>query len=341
MMGNTELERLLRASSTSFNAAKSKDQEKGRYRFSISVEEPIKRDLTQHDLSGIFFYHCHFVGCNFGSMFEASFNSCTFEDCTFLSRNGIGQSGGPSKLCDVVFYECTFDGTRFDRAHLEDVKFVEPVLKSLPSFNKSLLKTRLVYDQDPPSVGFLDAIANAESSPNLDVDVIGELSTRKLSWETIRVAAKLPFLQISLVGVTALSIFTILVSDISQPFVELYGHCVKLANEGDGVLASFQAVCERIAATGVNATSVDGVFWLFVSFYVIFAGSLIQTIKCPEEINEFSRAKWVQQLRRPSAVYTALSIREPKWIAAAAALQALGLIIFIFKTVRALLGMLF
>jgi hypothetical protein len=174
----------------------------------------------------------------------------------------------------------------------------------------------------------------------VDIDVIGELSAPKLSWETIRVAAKLPFLQISLVGVTALSIFTILLSDISQPFVALYGHCVELASDEDGILASLQAVCERIAATGLNATSVDGVFWLFISFSVIFAGSLIQTTKCPEEINEFSRAKWVQQLRRPSAVYTALSIRSPKWILAAATLQGVGLAIFVFKTGRALFGML-
>lgn len=331
MAAQKDLNRLIHRSHISFNSARNAHSSTLDAKSpSINTPNIIRRNLSSHDLTGIFFYNCTFVGAYFGTLNDVSFNLCTFTNCDFGPTQNFG-NGAVAGAKDVTFFECTFNGGSFERQNLSNFKIVDPTIEALPSFEGAIFSHKFVYDHDPVDIGLLDKIINAETAPHCDLQIIGSTQFPRMSWEQIRFVAKLPFLQVSFVGIVAVAAIAVITSSIEEPINSVSQQCTQLLIEFPEAQSILNRLCEAIPKLSFTSGTLEALRFMFLNFLVIFLGALIQTIKCPIEISEFSRAYWTRQLRRPSIFYTALAHRERYWMIIAGALQAGGVGFFLYR----------
>lgn len=333
-----DLNRLIHRSHISFNEAREKDTSTlDSERPSISSLKPIKRNLSQHNLRGVFFFGCVFEKVSFGSLVDTSFNGCKFIECDF-GPAPTDRTKSPKASEDVVFFECEFYGGSFARQRMQNWEFIDPVFEYPVSFEGAVLEQRFVYHAEIIDQDFLDALANAETSARSDVQIIGNRNYPKISWETIRFVSKLPFLQVSFVGIVAVAALAVLVGSIEEPFASLSQRCEVALQEHPDVQSVLGRVCGFIPELSLTNGILDALQIMFLNFLMIFIGAFIQTTKCPNEVTEFSKTYWVRQLRRPQAFYQALAQRERCWMFASAIFQAVGICFFLYKAGSAFLS---
>lgn len=332
-----DLNRLIHRSHISFNEAREKDSSTlDSERPSIHSTKPIKRDLSEHNLQGVFFFGCVFEKVRFGSLVDTSFNGCRFIDCDFGPAPS-DRIKSPNGAKDVVFFECKFSGGSFARQSMHNWEFTDPVFESPVSFEGAVLEQRFIYEAEAIDQDFLDALADAETSARSDIQIIGKLKFPKISWETIRFVSKLPFLQVSFVGIVAVAAFAVLAGSIEDPFTNLSQRCDLALQDYPNAHNVLERVCGFVPQISLTNGILDALRIMFLNFLAIFIGAFIQVTKCPNEVTEFSKAYWVRQLRRPQTFYQVLAQRERRWMFAAAALQAVGIGFFLYKAGSAFL----
>lgn len=176
-----------------------------------------------------------------------------------------------------------------------------------------------------------------DTSPKSLVQIIGDVEEPRLTWEKVRFIGKLPFLQISLVGVTSLAILASVFFSVGKAQTTVVLECKELASSFVGDGQSVTSFCDSLALALPSSEVLSNLRNTFIGLLAIFLGALVQTVVCPEEISEFSRARWVRQLRRPKEFYIALATKYRKAIWLASTLQAIGIVYFAYKAIRAFL----
>jgi hypothetical protein len=169
------------------------------------------------------------------------------------------------------------------------------------------------------------------------VQIIGDIKEPILTWEKVRFVGKLPFLQISLVGVTSLAVLASVFWSVDSAQKNLELQCNELANNLVGVSERITSFCENVVVALPSGEVLSSLRNTFIGLLAIFFGALVQTVACPEEISEFSRARWVRQLQRPKEFYIALATKHQKAVWLASGLQAIGVAFFAYKAIRAFL----
>ena len=331
-----DLSRLINSSPHSFNTAKRALQQKGL--LPVIRDVKVKRDLREHDLSNLFFFECTFENAKFGNLRDCTFSNCPFIYCDFSPSYSTENSNDSLGLVNLTFFECCFDGTKFDRQRMRDFRIVDPVIIVSPTFSRSFIDGTFVYDDKVINPTVLQKLINAETSPEARVLIIGHMFSSFVNWERIRVLAKLPFLQVSLLGVSLLSIASVIVASFGEPFQFLLPSCEKILESDFTSAQIFLRVCLETANLSIGIGLLSSLRFMFIGFLFVFLGALIQVTKCPEEILEFSRAFWVRQLRRPTEFYSTLSYQKSIWIVSAAVFQFLGIGLVVFKTVKSFLN---
>lgn len=327
-----DLDRLIHSSHISFNAArKETDSLIGGQKPSIRTGKPITRDLSAHNLENISFYGVSFSGVRFGTVSHVIFNDCTFTDCDF-GPSEKDSADTPDGMLDVLFFECTFDGGAFDAQTLIKCSIIEPNILNPPSFVQTLLGEKFVYSQAKVNFDFLNSIVDADTTPR-SIPVLGESQFPKLTWEQVRFVSRLPFLQVSFLGMISLAILAMLVANVEEPFEAVFKECTERLVRTTISMPALSEFCDSIRTYTLTGGLLGTLKMMFLNFCILFAGAFIQTLKCPNEVLEFSRAYWTRQLRRPSVFYSALANRNRSWLWAAVILQAGSVLFFAYKAI--------
>jgi hypothetical protein len=278
-------------------------------------------DLHLYDLSNARHSESDFSEVIFGGLTDAEFAGCTFEKCTFQASSGHNNPN----LKSLLFYECEFRQASFDDVHLEDVKFVKCTFKEAPTFANALSTGRVEIKQS----------GNAETFKNLpDLDIsLGETSWLDtdivaapwlgLDWSKVAVLKRLPFLQVSIVGLMLLTL-NALVLDVagaaSQSFVEW---CRGIARDGLPGSAS-EAYCTTASGSQILESANWSVLWTLAIFLSLFLGSFIHAVACPAEVGEMTENQWRIEHRRPRLFHQLLAGRRPKLLYASLVFYATG-----------------
>lgn len=294
-----------------------------------STNKSIRGDLFRHDLDGMNFYRCTFVGVRFNSISDVSFSECKFVDCDFSFHPEILHYSSLIQSVNLVFFECRFEGGKFDRQELKNFKVIDPVFGKPPSFRQCKLSGNFIYQQEVPDNLFLNGLIQADTAHNSDVYIKGKMP--KFTWEQIRFASKLPFLQVSFVSATSIAALAVILPSADEPFAALATLCGIAADQVGFGQTNASHICENVASFSITSGVMESLRLVFMNFLIIFVGAYIQTTKCPDEVIEFSRAYWVRQLRRPNDFYTALASRERIWLWPAAVMQGLGVGYFLYR----------
>lgn len=301
---------------------------------SIRSHRKITRDLSHHNLGGTFFYGTTFEGVKFGSLEDVTFNGCVFIECDF--GPSPNNANGKAAACrDLVFFECEFDRGIFARQTLHNCSIIQPTLVKPPVFDGAILESKFVYEHERINLELIDYLVEAETAPRCEIQVVGEASYPRGSWETIRFIAKLPFLQVSFVGIIAVSALAVLVGNIEAPLISLSITCSRAMEDHPEAQTILSGFCNQLSGFSLSSGILESLQFMFLNFLAIFLGALIQSSICPNEVTEFSRAYWTRQLRRPAVFYTALAHRARSWMIVAASLQAIGIGFFLYRAVEA------
>lgn len=332
-----DLASLISASSKNFNRARDLLRSRGQNRPTLRNVQITSRSLQGYDLNELYFFNCSFDEVSFGNLSNVNFNNCHFSKCAFspdLKRISAGQE---PMLSDVIFFKSSLDGDSFDRQTLKDVQFAQLEMKRVPSFKGALFDGYFIYEDDLIERDLLIAFSEADTSPRSLVQIIGDIEEPLLTWEKIRFVGKLPFLQISLVGVTSLAVLASVLWSVDSAQTSLELECKELASNLAGVSERISTFCENVVKALPSGEVLSSLRNTFIGLSAIFVGALVQTVACPEEISEFSRARWVRQLRRPKEFYIALATKHQRAVWLASCLQATGVAFFAYKAIRAFL----
>ncbi|KQT48117.1 hypothetical protein ASG47_07005 [Devosia sp. Leaf420] len=157
----------------------------------------------------------------------------------------------------------------------------------------------------------LTNLLRSNTEPDAEITLTASSSSRQgvalptVTWATVRVLARLPFLQVSLALIAVMSALIIVAGDMNGRVDQVVRQCLNSLARMDVTGRSLD-VCALLDTSVMNAAVLE-LKNLILSFSAIFIGALLQSLSCPEEVIEFSRAYWSRHLRRPSVIYNALA----------------------------------
>jgi Pentapeptide repeats (9 copies) len=302
----------------------------------LTGKASVARDLRNYSLDGLVFFGLIFDGSTFGRLSNAKFIGCTFKRCHFASENlALDVNFGGGSLDEITFFECTFDKTNFSGTDLRRVRFREPRTPTVPEFNRCRVSDYVQLSQETLSPAFLVNFTKAIFLPDCRLVLSGEYARPVIDWESVRTIAKLPFLQISLVGVVVFSFLAILLQGIKEQISFAQKNCKAGTDEYSAFGLQVARVCDWLLSIPDVSVLSESILFFFFNCVILFAAAIVQNLKCPPEVLEFSRANWENFLRRPPETYSLLAQQNRFWFWLSAVLYTVSLSSLILRTLSA------
>lgn len=244
-----------------------------------------KYGLDTIDLSGISVDHADLRGAELSGVnfAGAELNGARLDRANLRGANFAGATLRHAHFVDAdlasaVMSYAELTGAQFTRADLRDTDFREAELADTrwngARMSKKTKLSRMRFD--PSHNAFVDG---SES-------IVFPKRDQVLNWGLIRVAGALPLFEVSYIGVTgAILLITTIGYVNSTGFLEMLEYPIPLP---------------------------ERVLWLLLSSFLLFLGSSMYRLLCPQRVQEFSETQWVEQHGRPRLQYLSAS-HERKW----------------------------
>ncbi|UYN96329.1 MAG: pentapeptide repeat-containing protein [Enhydrobacter sp.] len=295
------------------------------------------RDLSLHDLSDIHFTDFHFEDAQFGKLRNVEFAGCTFANCEFVGSSVAHPTyRGGGELENVVFYQCELRNTHFERCRLSDVQIAKCRFDAPVRFTESKVQ-RTLKILESGDANTLQNLPDLEMRAAWNDTLVTDVTVRPafgLDWAAIRTLAQLPFLQISLVGLTLL-VAQIFVVDL---LFSLARWPEQSCREIQTILAQYAPpelhsklglVCNRLDRVALLQSVGSSLIEAVALFALLFAAALIHKIASPSEILEYSYNQWRIDNQRLGLSYRMLAQRRRRWLCITLVLYTLATCIFL------------
>lgn len=268
-------------------------------------------DLRAYDLSNARQSIGKFESVSFGRLKDVEFAGTTFDHCTFQNRS-VSFEGNSPTLDSVLFYDCTFIKGVFNGAHLRDVQFFKCTFVDSPTFEDVLCTGRLEINQSGDQTTFVnlpDADLRLGSSAWLNTDIT--VSTwLGIDWKAIGALRRLPFLQLSVVGLVLLTINTVVLDAGLQISNRIGDACTNLLE----AVQSQSAVCNIPPGHAVLLSALQSISFATATFVCLFLASLIHLLACPAPVGEMTEDVWRLEHQLPKIFYRLLAQRRKAWM---------------------------
>lgn len=244
-----------------------------------------KYQLTTIDLTGIMLENADLRGADLsGVNFSGAelrgvrFDRAELAGVSFASAQLNGSYFVDADLRNAVFSWADLTGVEFTRADLRGTDFREAELGG-STWNSARIskKTRLRRSRFEPSHRAFNDGSDTLILPRRD---------QALNWGVIRVAGALPLFEVSYIGVTGAILLITGVGYLNETgFIAQMNYPIPLPNR---------------------------VLWLLLSSFMLFLGTAMYRLACPQRVQEFSETQWVEQHGRPRIQYLSAST-DRKW----------------------------
>lgn len=190
-----------------------------------------------------------------------------------------------ANLHGAMFHDADLRGADLQEALGEEAQFVGAKLQRTNLSRARLADANFTGAQfDATKVALLQY--QDSHRPMLDgTDAIVLTGRDRFNWGAIRRAGSLPLFELSYVALTASLLMITTVGYLnSTEIIQYFEYPIPLPGR---------------------------VMWLLVSSFMLFVGTTMYRMRCPDRIQEFSETQWVEQHARPRLQYFAESWKRP------------------------------
>jgi hypothetical protein len=265
------------------------------------------QDLSAFNLSNSGITNGTFENIIFGSIENIEFSTCIFSDCSFKNSRGERIA-----IKNTLFFECNMNKINLCNVDVGDLRIIDcKNTAKLNTQNCRIFGTLLIKgDTSHNQYQFLKDLDISESA-NGGLIYLNSKQFPFVNWETIRIASKIPILQISAYGVLLVLTISTVLNVLSEFLRKTRSLCKEITNSAD--VAPY---CDASALFHYFDIKLD-LYLYIIAFFSLIVASILQSIFCPQDVLEYSKTNWTRDLRRPLFQYKIISIKNlyVSWLA--------------------------